>query len=245
MYHNYSTKLKLVIIALTLISSISFSLSLNALPTPQIINKLAFAQQNPVLPNYKGNHRAIEPSSMVNNKANSASSEVQLNSLVHYQPITPASHDYTGNSDQASINRIPISTATNMINSTNPAGIVQPVSLVHYQPIVAAGSGDPIISTNSAGLEHTSTNDGGHHSSNDNSHDGGSHSGSTHHKSSSTHDNNDHGGGTKSHHSNHSSHQSNHHSSHHSSHHSGSHHHGASASASAGSGGASASASAG
>ena len=162
MYHNYSTKLKLVIIALTLISSISFSLSLNALPTPQIINKLAFAQQNPVLPNYRGNHRAIEPSSMVDNKANLASSEIQPNSLVHYQPITPASHDYTGNSNEASINNSPISTA-NMINSTNPTGIVQPVSLVHYQPIVAAGSGDPIISTNSGGLEHASTNDGGHH----------------------------------------------------------------------------------
>ena len=178
MYHNYNTKLKLVIIALTLISSISFSLSLNALPTPQIINKLAFAQQNPVLPNYRGNHRAIEPSSMVDNKANLASSEIQPDSLVHYQPITPASHDYTGNSNEASINNSPISTA-NMINSTNPTGIVQPVSLVHYQPIVAAGSGDPIISTNSGGLEHASTNDGGHHSSNDNSHDGGSHSGTS------------------------------------------------------------------
>lgn len=85
-----------------------------------------------------------------------------------------------------------------MINSTNPTGIVQPVSLVHYQPIAAAGSGDPIVSTNSGGLDHASTNDGGggHHSSNDNSHDGRSHSDSTHHKSSSSsnHDNNDHGG---------------------------------------------------
>src|SRR5215831_17449936 len=230
MYPNYSTKLKLVITALTLISSISFSLSLNTFHTPQSISKLAFAQQNPVLPNYKGNHRAFEPSNTVDNKANLTSSEIQPNSLVHYQPITPVSHDYTGNSNEPSINSFPISTTTNMINSTNPSGIVQPVSLVHYQPITPAGSDDPITSTNNNDNEHASTNDGSHHSSNDNSHDGGSHSGSTHHKSSSNHDNNDHGGGTKSHHS---------------SHHSGSHHHGASAFASAGGGGASAFASAG
>ena len=74
---------------------------------------------------------------MVDNKTNLASSEIQPDSLVHYQPITPASHDYTGNSNEASINNSPISTA-NMINSTNPSGIVQPVSLVNYQPIAAA-----------------------------------------------------------------------------------------------------------
>jgi hypothetical protein len=237
MYANYSTKVKLVIIALTLISSISFNLSLNKLPVPQVINNLAFAQQNPILPNYKGNHQALESSNTVDNKANLASSEIQPNSLVHYQPITPASNYYTGSSNEATTNSFRIST-TNMVNSTNPAaGIVQPVSLVHYQPIIPADSEDPITSTNSVGPEHTSTNDngGGHHSSNnDSNHNGGSHSDSTHHKSSSNHDNSSHGGGTSSHHS---------------SHHSGSHDHGgasasASASAGGGHGGASASASA-
>jgi hypothetical protein len=245
MYSNYSTTLKLVIIALVLISSIS--LSLNSSSTPQIINKLAFAQQNTVLPNYKGNYRPIEPSNVANNNANPAFSEIQPNSLLHYQPITPTSHYYTGNPNGASVQSFPILTA-NMINSTNLSGIVQPVSLVKYQPITPAGLQYPITSTNSAGLEHVSINDdnegshhssndnshdgGSHHSSNDNSHDGGSHFSSTHHKSSSNHDDSDHGKGTRSHHS---------------SHHSGSNHHGASASASAsaGSGGASASASAG
>ena len=204
MYFNYSTKLKLVVIALILISSMS--LSLNTSSTHQIINKLAFAQQNPILPNYKGNHRALESSNTVNNTAKLASSEIQPNSLIHYQPITPASHYYTGNSNEASISNIPIST-TNMINSTNPAGIVQPVSLVRYQPIAPAASEDPITSTNSAGLEHTSTNDGSHHSSsNDNNHNVGSHSDSTHHKSSSNHEDDNHGGGTESHHSSHRSH---------------------------------------
>ena len=138
---------------------------------------------------------------MVDYKTGLTSREIRPISLVHYQPITPASHYYTGNSNEKSINNFPIST-TNMINSTNTAGIVQPVSLVHYQPIVAAGSEDPIISTNSAVFQHASTiNDGHHSSTNDNSHDGGSHSDSTHQKSSSNHDNNDQGGGTRSHHS--------------------------------------------
>jgi len=227
MYTNYSTKLKLVIIALVLITSIS--ISLNTSSTSQIIGKLAFAQQNSVLPNYSGNYRAIEPSNTVDNKANPAFSEIQTDSLVHYQPITPTSHYYTGIPNEPRINSFPISTA-NMINSTNTSGIVQPVSLVNYQPIAPAASQNPITSTTSAGLEHASTDNGDHHSSNDNSHDGGSHSSNTHHKSSSTNDNNDHGGRTKSHHG---------------SHHFGTHRHGASASASAGSGGASASASAG
>ena len=52
----------------------------------------------------------------------------------------------------------------NMINSTNPTGIVQPVSLVHYQPIAAARfRGSYNKYKNSGGLEHASTNDGGHH----------------------------------------------------------------------------------
>lgn len=189
-------------------------------------NKFAFAEQNPVLPNYRGDHQAFQSSKMLDNQTNLASSESQPNSLVHYPPITPTIHYYTGNSNEATINSFPTSTTTNMINSTNPSGIVQPVSLIHYQPITPAGSEDPIRSTDntySGGLEHTSTNnDSGHHTSNGNSHDGASHSGNAH-KSSSSHNNNDHGG---SHHS--------------SSNHSTSHHHGAFASA--GGGGASASA---
>ena len=143
MYPNYSTNLKLVIIALSLISSISFSLSLNMAPSLLNINKFAFAQQNPVLPNYRGDHRSFEPSKTLDNQANLASNEIQSKSLVHYQPITPASNSYTGNSNEASMNGVPIS-IPNMINSTNPSSLVQPVSLTHYQPITPAGSGDPI-----------------------------------------------------------------------------------------------------
>ena len=143
MYSNYSTNLKLVIIVLTLISSISFSLSLNMAPTSLNINKFAFAEQNPVLPNYRGDHQAFEPSKMLDNRTTLSFSEIQPKSLVHYQPITPAIHYYTGNSNQVSINSFPTST-TNMINSTNPSSIVQSVSLPHYQPIAPAGSEDPI-----------------------------------------------------------------------------------------------------
>ncbi|MGC2598256.1 MAG: hypothetical protein WA395_09005, partial [Nitrososphaeraceae archaeon] len=200
-------------------------------PSSLNINKFAFAQQNPVLPNYRGDHRAFEPSKMLDNQANLTSSEIQSKSLVHYQPISPVSHYYTGNSNEASTNGFPRS-ITNTFNSTNPSSLVQPVSLTHYQPITPSGSGGPISNTGNifsggqesslAGDSHHSSNDNSH-SSNDNSHDGGSHSGSSH-KSSSNHNNNDHAGRT----------------SHHSSDHSSSHHHGASASA--GDGGASASA---
>ena len=173
-------------------------------PTSLNINKFAFAEQNPVLPNYRGDHQAFEPSKMLDNRTTLSFSEIQPKSLVHYQPITPAIHYYTGNSNQVSINSFPTST-TNMINSTNPSSIVQSVSLPHYQPIAPAGSEDPIRSTDntysgghesslaSGGNDHASTNDGGHHSSNDNSHGGGSHSGNAH-KSSSNHNNNDHAG---------------------------------------------------
>src|SRR4249920_1919152 len=104
MYSNYSTNLKLVIIVLTLISSISFSLSLNMAPTSLSISKFAFAEQNPVLPNYRGDHQAFEPSKMLDNRTTLSFSEIQPKSLVHYQPITPAIHYYTGNSNQVSIN---------------------------------------------------------------------------------------------------------------------------------------------
>lgn len=181
MYSNYSTKLKLVIIALSLISSISLSLSLNMNPTSLNFNKFAFAQQDPVLPNYRGDHRALEPSKVLNNQTNLASGEIQPSSLVHYQPITPANHYYTGSSNEGSINSFPTS-ITNMVNSTNPSSLVQPISLTHYQPIAPASSEGPPSSTDNifsgdhessltgSGNEHTSTNDGGHSSSNDNSH---------------------------------------------------------------------------
>ena len=252
MCSNYSTKLKLVIIVSTLISSIPFVLSLDTAYNSLSINKFAFAEQNPVLPNYRGDHQAFEPSKMLDNRTNLASSDSQPKSMVHYPPITPATNYYTGNSNEAGINSLLTST-TNVINSTNPSGIVQPISLPHYQPIAPSGSENPIRSTDniySGGLEHAGTNEGSHQSSNDNSHDGGSHSGSTQnshdggshsgstqnshdggshsgstHKSSSNHNNNDHAGRTTSHHS---------------SNHSGGHHNGASASA--GGGGASASA---
>ena len=146
MYSNYSTKLKLVIIALSLISSISLSLSLNMNPTSLNFNKFAFAQQDPVLPNYRGDHRALEPSKVLNNQTNLASGEIQPSSLVHYQPITPANHYYTGSSNEASINSFPTSIA-NMVNSTNPSSVVQPISLTHYQPIAPASSEGPPSST--------------------------------------------------------------------------------------------------
>ena len=69
--------------------------------------------------------------------------------LAHYQPITPASNSYAGNSNEASMNGVPIS-IPNMINSTNPSSLVQPVSLTHYQPITPAGSGIPICSTDNS-----------------------------------------------------------------------------------------------
>ena len=83
---------------------------------------------------------------MLDNQANLASSEIQSKSLVHYQPITPASHYYTGNSNEASTNGFPRS-ITNTFNSTNPSSLVQPVSLTHYQPITPSGSGGPISNT--------------------------------------------------------------------------------------------------
>jgi len=190
-------------------------------------NKYAFAQQNPVLPNYRGDQRTIGSSKILYNQTNLASSDIQPKSLVHYQPITPAVHDYIGNSNSKSISSFPTLTRTNMINSTSPSSFVQPVSLTQYQPITPAGSTNPLPSPENIDNEHASTNNdgGGHHSSKDNGHDGASHSDNAHHGSSSNHNNNDHDGRT--------------------SHHSSGHHHEASASASAGGSGAFASASAG
>jgi hypothetical protein len=188
MYSNYSTNLKLVVIVLTLISSISFGLSLNILPTTLNFNKFAFAQQNPILPNYKDQF----------------SSNIPPKSLIHYQPITPTTH-YSDNSNEASERSFPTST-TDMINSSIPSSLVQSVSLTHYLPIIPADSTGSLPSPDNSNNELVSTNDGGHHSSNDNGHNGEGRSGSAHHESSSNH-NNDHGS------SNH--HESDHPSSHH------------------------------
>ena len=140
MYSNYSVNLKLAMIVLALLASISsLSLSLNVSPTLLTFNKYAFAQQNPVLPNYKG---ANEPSKVLDSRSNSTSNEIQPTSLAHYQPITPTVLYYSGKSDSAGMNSIPTSgTSTN--NLANSSSLVQPVSLAHYQPITPAASQDP------------------------------------------------------------------------------------------------------
>jgi hypothetical protein len=181
MYSNYSINLKLVVIVLTLISSISFGLSLNTLPTMLNFNKFAFAQQNPILPNYK----------------DQSSSDIPPKSLIHYQPITPTTH-YTDNSNEASVRSFPTST-TDMINSSTPSSFVQSVSLTHYQPITPADSTGSIPSPDNSDNEPVSTNDDGHHSSNNNGHNGEGHSGSAHHESSSSH-NHEHSGSSNHHH---------------------------------------------
>ena len=240
MCSNYNISMKVVIIVLTLVSSISLGLSSNTIPNSLNFNKFAFAQQNPVLPNYK----AIVPSKMLNNQQmDLASSDIQQKSLIRYQPITPAVHDYIGSSNSKSINSFPTLTTTNILNSTSPSSFIQPVSLTQYHPITPVSLTNPLPSPENIGNEHASTNDGDggshhrssndngshHSSSNDNGRNGESHSGDAHHGSSSNHHNsNDHGS--------HGSHGSHGHGGHSSSH--------ASASASAGGGHASASASA-
>lgn len=221
MCSNYNISMKVVIIVLTLVSSISLGLS-NTIPNSLNFNKFAFAQQNPILPNYK----AIIPTKMLDNQMGLASNDIQQKSLVHYQPITPAVHDYTDSSNSKSINSSPTLTTTYTINSTSPSSFVQPVSMTQYHPITPTGLTIPIPSpSNNNDNGHTGTNDGSshHHSSNDNGHNGESHSGSVHHGSSSNHHNsNDHG----SHGHGHRGNERDGHSSNHS--------HGASASASAG-----------
>ncbi|HEY7571344.1 MAG TPA: hypothetical protein VH796_08245, partial [Nitrososphaeraceae archaeon] len=77
MYPRYNTDLKLFIIGLTLISSISLSLSLNTPFTIPSFHRFAFAQQNPVLPNYKVGQQAIEPARILDNRTISASSVLE------------------------------------------------------------------------------------------------------------------------------------------------------------------------
>jgi len=147
LYSNYSTNLKLATIMLALLASISsLSLSLNVSPILLTFNKYAFAQQNSVLPNYKGDYRANEPSKVADSRDNSTSNEIQPTALAHYHPITPTVLHYSSKFDSAGMNRIPtLGTSTN--NLTNSYGLVQPVSLAHYQPITPAASQDPASST--------------------------------------------------------------------------------------------------
>ena len=195
MCSNYNISMKVVIIVLTLVSSISLGLSSNTIPNSLNFNKFAFAQQNPVLPNYK----AIVPSKMLNNQQmDLASSDIQQKSLIRYQPITPAVHDYIGSSNSKSINSFPTLTTTNILNSTSPSSFIQPVSLTQYHPITPVSLTNPLPSPENIGNEHANTNDGDggshHRSSNDNGRNGESHSGDAHHGSSSNHHNsNDHG----------------------------------------------------
>jgi hypothetical protein len=236
MYPNYNTNMKLVIIVLTLISSISLGLSLNAAPNSLNFNNFAFAQQNPVLPNYRGDQQAFEPSKMLDNRTNLASNEIQPKSIVHYQPIIPAASHYTGNSIQPSMNSYPISTTTNMINSTNTSSIVQPVSSLstHYQPITPTASSDHPTNNKensntvhhaSSGTEddnngnyHDTSSSGDHHGSNNEQYFGWNHSHDFHSKPSSKHYNDDTGNEVNNNNNNSNDHNSNDHNS--------SHHHG-------------------
>ena len=165
MCSNYNISMKVVIIVLTLVSSIFLGLSSNTIPNSLNFNKFAFAQQNPVLPNYK----AIVPSKMLNNQQmDLASSDIQQKSLIRYQPITPAVHDYIGSSNSKSINSFPTLTTTNILNSTSPSSFIQPVSLTQYHPITPVSLTNPVPSPENIGNEHASTNDGdggSHHSS--------------------------------------------------------------------------------
>jgi hypothetical protein len=180
LYSNYSTNLKLATIVLVFLASISsLSLSLNVSPILLTFNKYAFAQQNPVLPNYKGDYRANEPSKVADSRNNSTSNEIQPTSLAHYHPITPTVLHYSSKFDSAGMNRIPtLGTSTN--NLTNSYSLVQPVSLTHYQPITPAASQDPASSTgqsdsgshgSSSGVDNGNNYsvDSSHHSSDDNS----------------------------------------------------------------------------
>ena len=148
MYSNYRANLKLAMIMIALLASVSsLCLSLNVSPILLTFNKYAFAQQNPVLPNYKGDNVANEPSKVLESRSNSTSNEIQPTSLAHYQPITPTVLYYSGKSDSAGINSIP-TPGTSASNLTNSSSLVQPVSLAHYQPITpAASSQDPASRT--------------------------------------------------------------------------------------------------
>jgi hypothetical protein len=197
LYSTYITNLKLATIVLALLASISsLSLSLNVSPILLTFNKYAFAQQNPVLPNYKGDYRANEPSKVADSLNNSTSNKIQHTSLAHYHPITPTVLHYSSKFDSAGMNSIPtLGTSTN--NLTNSYSLVQPVSLAHYQPITPAASQDPTSSTgqsdsgshgSSSGVDNGNNYsvDSSHHSSNDNSNNDFTHYNNDNQKSSSS-----------------------------------------------------------
>lgn len=212
-YSNYSANLKLATIVLALLASISsLSLSLNVSPTLLTFNKYAFAQQNPVLPNYKGDYRANEPSKVADSQNNSTSNEIQSTSLAHYHPITPTVLYYSSKFDSAGMNTIPtLGTSTN--NLTNSSSLVQPVSLAHYQPIAPAASQDPTTSTgqsnsgshgSSSGVDNGNSysGDSSHQSNNDNGNNDNAHYNNDHQKlSSSNHSYNNHNSGGNGRHS--------------------------------------------
>ncbi|MGC2431314.1 MAG: hypothetical protein WA393_09770 [Nitrososphaeraceae archaeon] len=198
LYSNYSANLKLATIVLALLASISsLSLSLNVSPILLTFNKYAFAQQNPVLPNYKGDYRANEPSKVADSRNNSTSNEIQSTSLAHYHPITPTVLYYSSKFDSAGMNSIP--------------SLMQPVSLAHYQPITPAASQDPASSTgqsdshgSSSGVDNVNnySGDSSHHSSNDNGNNDNAHYNNDHQKSSSSnHSYNNHNNGDNGRHS--------------------------------------------
>lgn len=211
LYSNYSANLKLATIVLALLASISsLSLSLNVSPILLTFNKYAFAQQNPVLPNYKGDYRANEPSKVADSRNNSTSNEIQSTSLAHYHPITPTVLYYSSKFDSAGMNSIPtLGASTN--NLTNSSSLMQPVSLAHYQPITPAASQDPASSTgqsdshgSSSGVDNVNnySGDSSHHSSNDNGNNDNAHYNNDHQKSSSSnHSYNNHNNGDNGRHS--------------------------------------------
>jgi hypothetical protein len=197
LYSNYSTNLKLATIVLVFLASISsLSLSLNVSPILLTFNKYAFAQKNPVLPNYKGDYRANEPSKVADSRDNSTSNEIQPTALAHYHPITPTILHYSGKFDNGGMNSIPtLGTSTN--NLTNSYSLVQPVSLAHYQPITPAASQDPASSTgqsdsslhgSSSGADNGNNynGDSSYHSSDDNGNNDNVHYNNDHQKSSSS-----------------------------------------------------------
>jgi hypothetical protein len=138
MYPRYNIDLKLFIIVLTLISSVSLSLSLNTPFTIPSFHSLAFAQQNPVLPNYKVGQQAIEPARNLDNRTNLASGVLEPASKPHYQPITPSGNYYTSYNNSGRMNSHLISTTDT--TKPAPASLVQPISSTNYQPITPAAA---------------------------------------------------------------------------------------------------------
>lgn len=157
MYPRYNIDLRLFIIVLTLISSVSLSLSLNAPFTTPSFHSLAFAQQNPVLPNYKVGQQAIEPARNLDNRTNMASSVLEPASKPHYQPITPSANYYTNYNNSERMNSYPIS-ATDAIKPA-PASLVQPISSTNYQPITPAATSEDSTKSidNSEPVQHESS----------------------------------------------------------------------------------------